>query len=100
MQISRTALGSATLDGLLYAVGGECAFTSNIHTIDTRYLGHVECYDPLRKKWSQRSSLKEARSFIAVVSLRGNLFALGESCIVMEFKSAGLLFVFQEMLCL
>lgn len=87
MEISRTALGSATLDGLLYAVGGECAYTSNVHTIDTRYLGHVECYDPLRKKWSQKSSLNEARSFIAVVALRGHLFALG------EYHSKGVSFV-------
>ncbi|KAJ8021102.1 Kelch-like protein 20 [Holothuria leucospilota] len=77
MEIPRTALGAATMDGLLYAVGGECAYTSNIHTIDTRYLGHVECYDPLRKKWSQKESLNERRSFIAVVALRGKLYALG-----------------------
>lgn len=78
MEIPRTALGAATMDGLLYAVGGECAYTSNIHTIDTRYLGHVECYDPLRKKWSQKESLNERRSFIAVVALRGKLYALGK----------------------
>ena len=77
MVISRTAVGAATLNGLLYAVGGECAFSGG-QDDDTMYLGHVESYDPLLKCWKQRQSLNVPRSFIAVATLGGMLYALGK----------------------
>ncbi|XP_022091219.1 kelch-like protein 17 isoform X2 [Acanthaster planci] len=76
MSISRTAVGAAMVNGLLYAVGGECAFTGS-RDDQTMYLGQVECYDPLLKRWSPRSNLNIPRSFIALASLGGYLYALG-----------------------
>ena len=76
MSISRTAVGAATVNGMLYAVGGECAFSGS-RDDQTMYLGQVECYDPLRKRWSPRTNLNVPRSFMALASLHGLLYALG-----------------------
>ena len=46
------------------------------------YLGHVECYDPLLKRWTQRQSLNVPRSFIVTTMLGGMLYALGEFMIL------------------
>ncbi|XP_054754399.1 kelch-like protein 17 [Lytechinus pictus] len=76
MEISRTAVGVATLDGHLYTIGGECAFNGS-HDDDTMYLGQVECYNPLLKRWNPGACLGVPRSFVAVSSLGGLLYALG-----------------------
>ena len=76
MDISRTAVGVTTLDCYLYTIGGECAFNS--HDDDTMYLGQVECYNPLLKCWNALASMGVPRSFVAVTSLGGYIYALGK----------------------
>ncbi|BFZ20955.1 hypothetical protein BsWGS_23995 [Bradybaena similaris] len=75
MNIARTAVGAASLDGVLYAVGGECALADTQD--DTLYLHCVEMYDPIRKKWEHKPNMKLARSFVAVAAVGGHLFAIG-----------------------
>lgn len=75
MNIARTAVGSASLDGVLYAVGGECALADTQD--DTLYLHCVELYDPVRKRWESKPNMKLARSFVAVASVGGHLYAIG-----------------------
>ncbi len=47
MTIARTAVSAASLNGILYAVGGECA--PNVVRDDTMYLRSLESYDPVLK---------------------------------------------------
>ncbi|KAK7489369.1 hypothetical protein BaRGS_00019313 [Batillaria attramentaria] len=75
MNIARTAVGAASLDGLLYAVGGECAVAETAD--DTLYLRHTECYDPVLKQWFRKSDMCTARSFVAVAAVGGYLYAIG-----------------------
>ncbi|RUS88789.1 hypothetical protein EGW08_003419 [Elysia chlorotica] len=75
MEIARTAVGTATLDGLLYVVGGECALADTQD--DTLYLTSLEMYHPARKCWERKPSMKLARSFTAVAAVAGRLFAIG-----------------------
>ncbi|XP_070534846.1 kelch-like protein 17 [Ptychodera flava] len=75
MTMARTAVGAATLNGLLYAVGGECALAESQE--ETMYLRCVECYDPLHKEWLPVVDIDVARSFIAVAALGGYLYAIG-----------------------
>nr|XP_002738426.2 PREDICTED: kelch-like protein 5-like [Saccoglossus kowalevskii] len=74
MTMARTAVGAATLNGILYAVGGECALADSEETM---YLRCVECYDPLHKQWIQADDINVARSFITVAALGGYLYAIG-----------------------
>ena len=76
MNIARTAVGAATLNGMLYAVGGECALADSQD--DTMYLQCVECYDPIMKVWISKAKLKVSRSFISVAATGGFLYALGK----------------------
>ncbi|KAL3889896.1 hypothetical protein ACJMK2_002216 [Sinanodonta woodiana] len=75
MNIARTAVGSATLDGMLYAVGGECALVDTQE--NTLYLRCVECYDPVLRQWIPKPEMKIARSFVAVAAVQGCLYAIG-----------------------
>ncbi|XP_033099708.1 kelch-like protein 17 [Anneissia japonica] len=76
MEIARTAVGAAELDGMLYVVGGECAF-NGVQDDDTMYLGCVECYDPVLKRWTRKKELNVQRSFVAAASMGGYLYCIG-----------------------
>ena len=47
MKIARTAVSAASYNGVLYAVGGECA--QGLIRDDTMYLRSLEAYDPIHK---------------------------------------------------
>ena len=47
MTIARTAVGATTLNGLIYAIGGECAVAESQD--ETMYLKSNEFYDPIMK---------------------------------------------------
>ncbi|WAR16523.1 KLH18-like protein [Mya arenaria] len=74
MNIARTAIGSATLDGLLYTVGGECALIDTQE--NTLYLRCMECYDPVQRQWLPKPEMKIARSFVALAAVGGYLYAI------------------------
>ena len=47
MKIARTAVSATSHNGVLYAVGGECA--QGLIRDDTVYLRSLEAYDPIMK---------------------------------------------------
>lgn len=75
MNIARTAVGAACLNGMLYAVAGERAV--NEPHEDTLYLPYVECYNPGLHQWFPVTDLSVPRSFVCVVVCNGELYALG-----------------------
>ncbi|KAL4217716.1 hypothetical protein ACF0H5_022457 [Mactra antiquata] len=75
MNIARTAIGSTTLDGMLYTVGGECALIDTQE--NTLYLRCMECFDPVQRQWIPKPEMKIARSFVAVATVHGFLYAIG-----------------------
>ena len=64
----RTAVGLGSLEGKLYAVGGECEATGHEGTL---YLKSVECFDPRTNSWSRIPDMQFPRSFAAVSSFNG-----------------------------
>ncbi|XP_063406700.1 kelch-like protein 2 [Mytilus trossulus] len=75
MNIARTAVGVCSLDGLLYAVGGECALADSQE--NTLYLRSVECFDPVLRQWIAKPEMKIARSFVALAAVGRFLYAIG-----------------------
>ena len=75
LNIARTAVGAACLNGILYAVAGEKAV--NEPHDDTLYLQNVEAYNPVLHKWFSVSELSIPRSFVSVVVCNGKIYALG-----------------------
>lgn len=75
MNIARTAVGVCSLDGLLYAVGGECALADSQE--NTLYLRCVECYDPVLRQWIPKPEMKIARSFVALAAVGRFIYAIG-----------------------
>ena len=61
--------------GCLLFAGGECA-VNNPHE-DTMYLGVVECFDPIKRKWFRVADIGIQRSFVSVAVCNGNLYAVG-----------------------
>ncbi|CAK8688087.1 unnamed protein product [Clavelina lepadiformis] len=64
----RHYFASALLDGLVYCAGG---------WNDTGRLSSCESYNPEERKWSSIRNMKKKRSYHALVSARGLLYALG-----------------------
>ena len=77
MKVARTAIGAAALDGIVYAIGGECALDQP-QDGETLYLSSMEAFDTLQKEWHECSTMRVARSFIAACSLRGYIYAIGD----------------------
>ena len=60
--------GVASLNGMLYVVGG----------FDGKdYLRDVDCYDPLTNSWTSIAALNQSRSAAGVTVMKGRLYALG-----------------------
>ena len=68
MPTPRARLGFVSLDGLLYAIGGDSAL--GISDL-------VEVYDPASDLWSRRASKPTAVANVGVVAWRGSLYVPG-----------------------
>ena len=77
MKVARTAVGAAALDGIVYAIGGECALEQP-QDDETLYMSSIEAFDTQHKKWHERSAMRVARSFVASCSLSGYIYAIGK----------------------
>lgn len=67
----RNSAAVATVDNLLYAIGGS---TGNPSMTD---VNTVECYDPVQNTWQARANLPVARSGAAAVTVGGEIYLLG-----------------------
>ncbi len=65
MSSTRSGLGAAFLDGLVYAVGG------------TYNLNDVEIYDPVADDWQAGVALPDTRFSMAVVARNGKIYVIG-----------------------
>lgn len=79
MKQVRTAVAAGTLDGKLYAVGGECE--TRFAREGTQYLTSVEYYDPIHNMWNSVADMKHPRSFTALCALGGKFV-----CVLLAWK--------------
>ncbi len=70
MPTARRYLGSATVDGKIYVIGGYGGPGGT-------YLATNECYDPVTDTWETKASMPTARNGLAVVALGGKIYAIG-----------------------
>ena len=68
MPTARFALGAATVNGIVYAIGGA---TSNA------VLNAVEAYDPVSETWTAREPMPTAREGAGVAALGGLIYVAG-----------------------
>src|SRR5206468_3550529 len=68
MPTARYGLGVATVDGILYAVGG---WNGSSH------LSTVEAYNPTTDTWGTKASMPTARADVGVAVVNGILYAVG-----------------------
>lgn len=84
MKQVRTAVGLASLEGVLYAVGGECE-TPNSQD-GTMYLHTCERFSPRENKWENVPSMRNQRSFVGVVAHDGFVYAIGGEDMMTSFN--------------
>lgn len=65
---ARSGLGVTSLEGLIYAIGGEK---------DSMIFDCAECYDPVTKQWAAVASMNHPRCGLGVCSCFGGIYALG-----------------------
>ncbi len=75
MKTARTAVGATALNGIVYAIGGECALEATED--ETLYLRCVEAFHTEKKEWFLCAEMRVARSFVGVCHLGGYLYAIG-----------------------
>lgn len=66
--VARAYHGLATLDGLIYMIGG---FDGSEH------FNTMRCFDPITHLWSERACMYHARCYVSVVVLDGRIYAMG-----------------------
>ena len=73
MPTARSGLASATVNGIVYAIGGAdtAARSTNPH------LSTVEAYAPATNTWSTKAALPTARSGLAATAVNGIIYAIG-----------------------
>jgi N-acetylneuraminic acid mutarotase len=69
MNVRRSELGAAVIDGKVYAVGGL--------TVDEVALNTLEIYDPATDQWSRGPALPMPRHHAGVAAVDGKLYVLG-----------------------
>jgi hypothetical protein len=67
MPTARNHLGAASLEGIIYAVGGR----------SSRLIDKLEAYDPVSTRWAELPPLPTARGGIAVAAIGGCIFVFG-----------------------
>jgi hypothetical protein len=68
MPTPRDFLGTAVVDGIIYAIGG----TSNQVLVPT-----VEAYDPATDTWTKKADMPESRAFLTTNVVNGKIYAIG-----------------------
>ena len=68
---TRVYLGSATLDGIIYAVGGDTGGGGDPRTSE------VDAYNPQSNQWTQVAPLPEPTMSLAAVADNGLMYAIG-----------------------
>jgi N-acetylneuraminic acid mutarotase len=65
---------SCGVNGILYAVGGQCNTNDSVgqYTVDT-----VEAYDPTTDKWQKKASMPTARTCLGLGVVDGVIYAVG-----------------------
>ena len=66
---ARENLAAVTLNGLIYAIGGDNA--------NSKALSTVEVYDPSSGTWTQKAPIPTARTGLSAVALNGKIYAFG-----------------------
>ena len=69
MPTARLYLGAASLDGLIYAVGGMPGQTTDLAVVET--------YNPATNSWAARQPMAQARAGLAVVGVDSSVAACG-----------------------
>jgi N-acetylneuraminic acid mutarotase len=73
MPTARTALRTAEVNGILYAVGGTDAN-------NPAGLATVEAYDPSKNTWTTKASMPGTRGSMALAVANGSLYVIGGGC--------------------
>lgn len=69
MATARIRHGVTVLDGMIYAVGGQCDDDVSVRT--------VERYDPVADKWADVSPMNECKGQLAVAVCDGKIYCIG-----------------------
>src|SRR5439155_23941703 len=69
MPTARFGLSLTTINGTLYAVGG------NIANVGSQ--AAVEAYDPVTNTWTTKASMLTPRTYIGLAAINGILYAVG-----------------------
>ncbi len=82
MPTARYSLASVTVNGKIYAIGGEVAgpplkVKGKIYPTIGAAVNTVEVYDPATNTWSTAAHMPTARCSLAVATVNDNLYAIG-----------------------
>jgi len=70
MPTARWGLSASTVNGKIYAIGGESDWGDVIYST-------VEEYDPATDKWTKKTNMPTVRCYLSTVALNGKIYAIG-----------------------
>ena len=84
MPTARSGLASATVNGIVYAIGGADTTASSTNP----HLSTVEAYDAATNSWSTKAVLPTARSGLAAAAVNGIIYVIGGDNAIAPSSSA------------
>jgi N-acetylneuraminic acid mutarotase len=72
MSQARFALSTSALDGKIYVIGGVIASNMGGPSVST-----VEEYDPATERWTPKTDMPTARSYLSTCVVNGKIYAIG-----------------------
>lgn len=73
----RSSAGAATVNGILYAIGGEGGGPYAVGGFNGTTLNTVEAYDPVTDSWTSKAPLPTARFSLAAGVIGDRVYAVG-----------------------
>jgi Kelch motif. len=78
MQVARSGLGVAAVNGKIYAIGGTTA-EGNLGSYTGGVVGTTEEYDPATDKWVFKKSMPTPRAYFAIAVFQNKIHCIGGS---------------------
>jgi N-acetylneuraminic acid mutarotase len=77
MHFSRTGAGAATVNGIVYVIGGSQEYNTSDNGVSYISINSTEAYDPATDTWVEKGPMPTARDGLGVAVFQGKIYCFG-----------------------
>ena len=77
LHFSRTGAGAATVNGIVYVIGGSQRYNTSETGFSYRSINSTEAYDPVTDTWVDKAPMPTSRDSIGAAAFQGKIYCFG-----------------------